>query len=128
MYDAGKVLTGLAAFVVMVTSPFWLRVADGARAAGPPDLQIATEAKKCVAGTEFMRRHHMEMLNSWRDDVVRHDDRRYVGSDGTEYDKSLTGTCMNCHSNKREFCDRCHEYSAVSPYCWDCHVAPEEEP
>jgi hypothetical protein len=39
---------------------------------------------------------------------------------------SLTGTCLDCHSDKEKFCDACHTYSAVDPYCWDCHVIPEE--
>jgi hypothetical protein len=39
---------------------------------------------------------------------------------------SLTGTCLTgCHTNKAEFCDRCHNYAAVSVYCWDCHVDPK---
>jgi hypothetical protein len=41
---------------------------------------------------------------------------------------SLTRTCLDCHSNKAEFCDRCHTYMAVDPYCWDCHVEPKEAP
>ena len=35
------------------------------------------------------------------------------------------GSCMSCHSNKDEFCDRCHDYLAVKPYCWECHVEPK---
>jgi len=34
---------------------------------------------------------------------------------------------MKCHSNKKEFCDKCHNYMAVVPYCWSCHIAPKEE-
>jgi hypothetical protein len=126
MYDAGKVVVGLAALVAIVALPFLLRVAGGARAAGPPELEIATEAKQCVESTEYMRSLHMELLNSWRDDVVRHGDRHFVAADGTAYEKSLEDTCMNCHSNKSKFCDRCHDYASVNPYCWDCHVEPKE--
>jgi len=68
----------------------------------------------------------MDLLNQWRDDVVRRADRIHVGRDGKEYDKSLSRTCMSCHSNKTEFCDRCHNYAAVAPYCWECHVEPRE--
>ena len=40
---------------------------------------------------------------------------------------SLTGTCLQqCHVNKQEFCDRCHNYAAASPYCWDCHIDPRQ--
>ena len=68
-------------------------------------------------------------LNNWREDVVRRDDRWYVFEvDGVETTvrKSLTETCLSCHSNKTEFCDACHAYTAVTPYCWDCHVIPKE--
>jgi hypothetical protein len=40
---------------------------------------------------------------------------------------SLTNTCLDCHPNKDTFCDRCHNYMAVSPYCWDCHIVPEQD-
>jgi hypothetical protein len=33
---------------------------------------------------------------------------------------------MACHTSKKEFCDRCHDYTSVTPYCWDCHLAPVE--
>jgi hypothetical protein len=126
MYDRGKVFVGLAVLVLVVTLPFWLRAVKGAKAAGPPELEIVTEAKECVESTEYMRAMHMELLNSWRNDVVRKNDRYHVAPDGTVYEKSLSRTCMDCHHNKSNFCDRCHEYAEVAPYCWDCHVAPEE--
>jgi hypothetical protein len=66
------------------------------------------------------------MLNNWRDEVVREGNRLYVAADGKEYNMSLQNTCMNCHSNKSKFCDECHNYVAVKPYCWDCHIAPKE--
>jgi hypothetical protein len=40
---------------------------------------------------------------------------------------SLTNTCITqCHSNKAKFCDRCHDYMNVQPWCWDCHNFPKE--
>jgi len=39
---------------------------------------------------------------------------------------SLQNTCMECHSNKSKFCDQCHTYAAVNPFCWECHIQPEE--
>lgn len=127
MYDAGKVFAGLVVLVVIVTAPFWLQAVRGAeKTAAPPELVIVTDAKQCVASTEYMRALHMDLLNSWRDDVVRGGNRYHVAPDGTVYEKSLSGTCMDCHSNKAEFCDRCHNYAAVTPYCWDCHIQPEE--
>jgi hypothetical protein len=56
---------------------------------------------------------------------VRDGIHTYVASDGTEYEISLTDTCLSCHSDKEEFCDTCHEYAGISPNCWDCHNVPE---
>ena len=72
-----------------------------------------------------MRKSHVDLLNRWKDSVVRDGHLRYVASDGTEYTMSLTLTCMECHSNKAAFCDRCHDYMQVSPRCWDCHTFPK---
>jgi hypothetical protein len=81
--------------------------------------------KECVAPAGTMRAAHMKMLIQWREDVVRHGDRRFVAFNGKVYEKSLTGTCLGCH-NKQQFCDRCHAYSGVStPSCWNCHSDPQ---
>ena len=73
-----------------------------------------------------MRTSHMKLLDEWRHEVVRDGDRFYKAANGETYYKSLQVTCMECHSNKSKFCDQCHDYMAVSPYCWDCHIAPKE--
>ena len=67
------------------------------------------------------------LVDDWREAVVREGIRSYVGSDGREYEISLTETCLGCHSNKSEFCDKCHNYVGVRPDCWDCHNVPEED-
>jgi len=131
MYDAGKVLTGIVIFAVLVTFPFFL----SAGKAGPkPDPKLDTPAiqalgaeKQCVESKAFMKANHMQLLNDWRDNAVREGHRQYVGLGGKKYDISLQNTCMKCHSNKTKFCDECHNYMAVKPYCWDCHVAPKEK-
>jgi hypothetical protein len=129
MHDTGKVLAGLAVFAVLVTSPLWMNALSGE---GPerPELTLPPNgAAECVRDVELMRASHMDLLNTWRDDVVRHDERwETVELGGVErrLSKSLTGTCLDCHSNKDEFCDRCHTYTAVSPTCWTCHVVPGE--
>ncbi len=125
MYDAGKIIVGLVIFLLLITAPVWYNAASG-QASYAPHLEIVTDAKACVAPTDYMRTSHMELLNTWRDEVVRHGEREYTAFDGTVYEKSLSNTCMGCHSNKAEFCDRCHDYMAVGrPYCWDCHVEPK---
>lgn len=125
MRDRVLILAGLAVFVAIVTLPFWSahgRTKDLWKA---PDLVMPANAKRCVAPADVMRSQHMQMLVSWREDVVRHGDRRYIAFDGNVYEKSLTHTCLGCH-NKEQFCNRCHTYAGVSgPYCWNCHNEPQ---
>jgi hypothetical protein len=127
MYDAGKIVAGLAVFVVLATSPLWYN----ALSAAPPDRPELADppngATQCVESVEYMRASHMELLDVWRDTVVRDDIRTYTSElSGKSYEMSLSNTCMDCHSNKSQFCDACHNYAAVQPYCWDCHVEPRE--
>jgi hypothetical protein len=126
MHDAGKVLAGLVVFLAITTSPMWYHAVSGAEA-GAPELRIASESRQCLAPTPYMRAFHMDMLDAWRDEAVRTSDTTYVGLDGKVYQKNLAGTCLgDCHSNKDEFCDRCHEYVGAEPYCWDCHGSPSD--
>ena len=125
MYDQGKILTGLLIFLLALTSPVWYNLALGK--AGAPQLKLGTKEKNCIEPVAYMRSSHMTMLNTWRNAVIRDGNRIYVAGDGRQYDMSLTNTCLKCHASKAEFCDRCHAYAAVKPYCWDCHNAPEEK-
>ena len=123
MYDSGKVITGLVVFVALVSSPFWLTAAGGKADYKPqPELAKGLEGKKCVESKEYMRAFHMDLLNRWRDEVVREDSRVHYSPDGRAFDKSLSNTCLECHSNTEQFCDRCHDFVGVNPYCWDCHI------
>jgi hypothetical protein len=124
MYNKGTIIAGLALFVLFVTFPIWFNGLD----AGPlpkPELPPGGE-KLCVAPASEMRDNHMQLLNEWRDDVLRNSDRVSVTVAGKEYRKGLQTACMQCHSNKEKFCDSCHEYAAVQPTCWDCHLTPVE--
>ena len=126
MYDAGKIVAGRAIFVILATSPLWYN----ALSAAPPDrpeLQLPTNGStECVESVEYMRANHMDLLDVWRDTVVREDVRTYTSElTGKTFNMSLSDTCLDCHATKQQFCDACHTYSAVTPYCWDCHVIPE---
>ena len=70
-----------------------------------------------------MRTSHGDLLLAWRDRVVRSGERVFTAPDGRVRELSLVRTCLGCHQ-KAEFCDRCHQYVAVAPECWSCHVDP----
>ena len=127
IYDKGKVIAGLIIFVVMVTFPFWYNHGKAAPAPEPKLSEKAKAAKECVRPKEFMKAEHMQVLDVWRDTVVRGAQRTYENESGKKYTMSLTNTCLDCHTEKTEFCDRCHNYASVSPYCWDCHIDPKEK-
>jgi hypothetical protein len=128
MHDAGKIILGLLAFAAVVTFPLWYGAARPAQGGAKADPKIITTEKECVAPTEYMNANHMDLLDQWRDDVVRKGARIYTAESGRHFEMSLTHTCMSCHSNKSEFCDECHNYAGVDPYCWDCHIDTEEKP
>ena len=125
MHDAGKIIIGLIIFLVLITFPLWYNASSG-QADKMPDPKIITDAKMCVEDAGFMKTDHMYLLNQWRDLVVRDGIRYFDAPDGNRYEMSLSNTCMNCHSNKSDFCDQCHNYLGVAPYCWDCHIEPKE--
>jgi hypothetical protein len=120
MYDGGKILLGSSLFLTTVLLPFWRSGASTG-----PHLVLPAAATSCLEDTETMRASHMNLLNQWRTDVVRGDSREYVTSDGRQYEKSLTRTCMGCPQSASRFCTRCHDYVGAYPTCFACHVAPE---
>ena len=129
MFDKGPVIIGILIFLILVTSPIWTNLAGGTSAT-LPEIEIATKnvpgKDKCVEDAKYMRPFHMDLLNDWREEVVREGERVHTSPDGRKFDKSLTNTCLNCHTSKEKFCDRCHNYLNVKPYCWTCHIVPEE--
>jgi hypothetical protein len=123
MYDSGKIIAGLVIFVLFVTIPVWYNRGS----AGPaPKIELPKDAKTCVLPAAEIRAEHMKLLNVWRDDVPRDGKRATFEIEGKQYQKSLMLTCMKCHTSKKQFCDKCHTYASVVPYCWDCHLAPVE--
>ena len=126
MRDRGVIYTGLLIFLGLITFPVWHDLAAGTTSRGPEPV-LPTQEKQCVAPREFMRTSHMHLLMDWRDAVVRHNVHSFKAFNGKTYSMRLAGTCLasGCHTNKADFCDRCHNYAAVSVTCWDCHVDPK---
>ncbi len=135
LYDGGKILIGLAVFLAFALFPFYYNIGKVNAKPEPktdtPEIQewVKVNGKKeCVESKEFMQREHMQLLNNWRDAVVRDMYRVYVSeSSGKQFTMSLQNGCLHCHSNKKKFCDQCHNYMAVKPFCFDCHIQPLEK-
>jgi len=126
MNDKKWIILGLLIFTVLFLSPFLYNVFfKMGKVEAMPELVLtekAKAAKQCVMPTEYMKTEHMQLLDTWRLEVVRDAKREFTNPEGKTYEMSLTNTCLDCHSNKAEFCDRCHNYASVRPYCWDCHL------
>jgi len=125
MHNGGKIILGLVIFLILITFPIWYNIAND-KAGYVPELEKAVRGDNCVRDSNYMTANHMDLLNEWRDQVVRENDRYEIGSDGVRFERSLSNTCLNCHVNKDKFCDKCHDYMGVQPYCWDCHLVPKE--
>jgi hypothetical protein len=85
----------------------------------------AAGLEQCVEPTDWMRRNHMELIKHQRYKTVHQGVR--IES------KSLAG-CVYCHvqydaaakpiaiNSDGQFCDRCHDYAAVTLDCFQCHA------
>jgi len=130
MNDKKKIITGLAIFLFLFTLPIWYNLVNATSA---PELDLSAKAKAaktCVRSKEYMVAEHMQLLDVWRDTVVRTGERTYTNPDGKQYNMSLStgeNSCLGCHGSKADFCDKCHDYASVDPYCWDCHIDLKEK-
>lgn len=125
MHDKKLIFSIIIIFIALMTFPIWYNRGNAGNVPQPERSRMATE---CVKPTQYMRTTHMQLLNDWRDNVVREKGARFGETETThtQYQRSLQKGCMKCHASKKKFCDTCHEYAAVKPYCWDCHISPEE--
>jgi hypothetical protein len=124
MSEKARIVAGLAVFLAVVAFPIWYPLGasgDSSR----PELELPEGEERCVEDTEYMTANHMDLLNEWRNAVVREGETEYTSSSGERFVMSLTGTCLDCHTDRDVFCNRCHDYANVAPKCWDCHVEPE---
>ena len=135
IYNGGPIFLGILVFLAIALFPFYNNFG---KVNAKPEPKVDTPAiqeyekvngkKECVESKEYMRGEHMQILNNWRDSVVRDAYRGYLSTtNGKRWNMSLQNGCLNCHSNKKKFCDECHNYMAVKPFCFDCHIQPEEK-
>lgn len=81
---------------------------------------------KCVEPTDVMRREHMNFIMHQRDETM------HKGIRGITAKHSLKD-CIDCHAGyddkgqaipvnaEGQFCESCHNYTAVSIDCFGCH-------
>jgi len=104
-------------FVILVPVGYSLVTYVFARSSpkGVPFIEMpASQYEKCVRETEYMRYHHWELLQQIRDEVVR---------DGIRGDIKLS-SCRECHPNREQFCNQCHNAVNLQPDCFGCHYYP----
>ena len=135
IYNGGPIFLGILVFLAIALFPFYNNFG---KVNAKPEPKVDTPAiqeyekvngkKECVESKEYMRGEHMQILNNWRDSVVRDAYRGYTSTtNGKRWNMSLQNGCLKCHSNKKKFCDECHNYMSVKPFCFDCHIQPEEK-
>ena len=144
MQDLGKIIIGIIVFLVLLSIPVIVTQATG-NADYVPDPQPPSQDvldnfiaenypdftdydSSCIESKEYMRLNHMNIIYDWRAWAVRddadgdEDSSYYTSLDGKkEWFMSLTETCLGCHTDRDVFCNRCHEYTATQPNCWNCH-------
>ena len=122
MYDKGKIITGLVIGILILSFPIWYNLGSAASKAPVPKKAEG----QCILPKAEMKVSHMQVLDDWRNIVVRDGKRFMKTADGRTFNMSLQNTCMKCHDSKKEFCDKCHDYTATVPFCWECHIPPVE--
>jgi hypothetical protein len=69
---------------------------------------------RCVRDTAYMRHRHWELLRGVREEVVRYGIRGDISID----------KCRGCHTNRQQFCNKCHDAVSLTPDCFQCHYYP----
>jgi len=124
MNDKKWIIPGVIIAVGIFTFPLWYNFGHKAPFLRAVLSEKAKAANQCILPGKQMRARHMRILDNWRERVVRKGERTDTLASGRIINMSLSNTCLNCHSNREEFCDRCHNYVSIRTYCWDCHVNP----
>ncbi len=140
MYDSGKIIPGLAVFVLLITFPIWynnfIGDAGAVQSAKYNTIAESHEAFEAMLqgmgikfpngarhslSTQEMRATHMNVLQR-----IHTTAKNYVpGKD----EKKPTMSCLTCHSGSAEqpleVCNKCHASASVkTPDCWSCHTKP----
>ena len=104
------------AFAVVMLLPLILSLGGVVLGREPEVPQVFLEVpdprwEACVRDATYMRFRHMELLKQVREEVIR---------EGMKGGITLAG-CGDCHHNRDQFCDKCHEAASVHLDCFGCH-------
>ena len=87
IYNKGPIFLGIVVFLALAFFPFYYNVG---KVNAKPEPKVDTPAiqewekqygkKECVEPKEFMRTDHMQLVNLWRDSVVRSMNREYIST------------------------------------------------
>ncbi len=81
-------------------------------AAPKPFLEVVSPpSQRCVRDPAWMRQNHRVLLEELRDKTVREGIRSEI----------TLHSCSQCHKDKTQFCDKCHNAANLHPDCFDCH-------
>lgn len=121
MVSKPKVIVVTAVFAVILLFPFiYNAVGTGMFSEVKRPQVVIEKSGQCIKYTGYMRRHHGDMLERNMELVQKEGMTNVVG----------LNDCRKCHSNREEFCDRCHDYVGVyavndSTGCFTCHDYPK---
>ncbi len=104
------------AFAVIILLPLGLSILGLVLPRGSDASEVFLEEvdprwENCVRDSSYMRYYHMDVLKQARSEVIR---------EGLKGGITLAG-CGDCHVNRDQFCDKCHEAASVSLDCFGCH-------
>ena len=108
--------TWATAFAVVIVLPLVFSILGLAMPDDPERPQVFLEDvdpqwENCVRDSSYMRFRHMDVLKEIRSEVIR---------EGLKGGITLAG-CGDCHLNRDQFCDKCHQVANVILDCWGCH-------
>jgi nitrate reductase gamma subunit len=127
IHDGRKIIIGLLIFLGITTYPFYHNMFNRMTGYVAQKPELPKEEKECIEPKEMILVKHKDLLDQWMTSALRNGERTYEAKDRRRYLISLNRTCMRCHRDNTTFCDRCHEYLAVSAHtCWNCHMSPKQ--
>ena len=116
---------------LIMAAPFLLFPHVGTAGVPLPEInQPEGEGVECVEDEEVMIRDHMNFILHQRDETMHR---------GIRTSKYSFAECIDCHvqpdeqgniasiDSNEHFCKTCHEYSAVTIDCFDCHADRPQE-